>query len=74
MADSNIKDTLYSLTNIVTRYKGTMQDYNGSLSKYLTTIIELVEAGCDKGVIIEHLRNIQKVTHEMSERDNGKNS
>jgi len=68
-----------SLVDKVQELLQKQQQASDSLSKYLTTVIELLEINADKGVVIEHLRNVQKVLHNNSETykrlaDNGKDS
>lgn len=63
-----------SLTESVQKYMQVTSDCNKSLSKYITTIIELVEAGCSKEIVLEHLHNVQKVLHNLQRKDNGQSS
>lgn len=63
------------LVGKVEAYMQATKEANKSLSSYITTIIELVEVDAGKDIIIKHLRNIQKVTHELSQGiENGQNS
>lgn len=63
------------LVGKIKEYQESIQGFNKSLSSYITVIIELVEADAGKEIIIEHLRNIQKITHNFSEgKKNGQNS
>jgi hypothetical protein len=63
-----------SLTESVQKYMQVTSDCNKSLSKYITTIIELVEVGCPKEIVLKHLHNVQKVLHNLQRKDDGQSS
>ena len=63
-----------NLTKSIQKYMQVTSDCNKSLSKYITTIIELVEVGCPKETVLEHLHNIQKVLYNLQRKDNGQSS
>ncbi len=63
-----------SLTESVQKYMQVTSDCNKSLSKYITTIIELVEVGCPKEIVLDHLHNVQRVLHNLQRNDDGQSN
>lgn len=63
-----------NLAESVQKYMQVTSDCNKSLSKYITSIIELVEVGCPKEIVLEHLHNVQKVLHNLQRKDDGQSS
>jgi hypothetical protein len=51
-----------------------VQKYMQVTSEYITTIIEMVEIGCPKEIVLKHLHNVQKVLHNLQRKDDGQSS